>query len=142
MTAFAFERHGRSIHAILILACVYAALIFAVVLIDAAWWLMALLALLTLPALRDVIADPAAGLRLDESGLEWFSGRRRGHAALTEIDKILLDTRWDLSVRATLLLHGGKRIRLPQESLPPHRQLEAEASHRGLTVERHHFSVF
>ena len=61
---------------------------------------------------------------------------------LSEIDHIRLDTRWDFSVRATVLLTNGKRLRLPYEALPPHRSFEAALQARGIRVERHHFNVF
>ena len=103
---------------------------------------MALLALTTLPALYDLVTNRQSGLTLTDHAITWHSGPREGHTDLTEIDRLRLDTRWDLSIRATILLKTGKKIRLPYESLPPHRTLEAEAKTRGLTVERHHFSVF
>jgi len=105
------------------------------------WWLMATLALLTLPALWDLWRDPSTGLRLDDTRLEWHSGRRSGTLDLSEIDHMRFDTRWDFSVRVTAMLDNNKRVRLPYEALPPHRALEAAFSARGLRVERHHFSI-
>jgi len=139
---FSFSRQGRSPRVLGVLICVYAVLVAAILLFDAAWWLMALLALPTLPALYDLYRDPEAGLELDADTLSWRSGRRRGTLALAEIARLRLDTRWDFSVRATAVLGSGRRIRLPDESLPPHRVLEAELLARGVQVERHHFTVF
>lgn len=139
--AYSYRRHGRSPRLLVVLICVYALLIAAVLLYDAAWWLMALLALPTLPALHDLYADPEAGLDLDDRTLAWHSGRRHAELALNEIDHIRLDTRWDFSVRATAVLETGRKIRLPYESLPPHRALEAEFQARSLRVERHHFTL-
>jgi len=140
--AYSHARRGRSPRLMGVLICIYAALIAAILVYDAAWWLMALLALPTLPALYDLYADPEAGLDLDDSTLRWHSGRRRGELALAEIDHMRFDTRWDFSVRVTAVLTTGRKIRLPAESLPPHRALEAALQARGLRVERHHFTLF
>ena len=139
--AYSFSRRGRTPRLLGILICIYAALLAAIILFDAAWWLMALFALPTLPALHDLYADPESGLRLDDRTLSWCSGRRHAELALDEIDHMRLDTRWDFSVRATAVLTSGKKIRLPYESLPPHRVLETELQARGVRVERHHFSL-
>ncbi|EDZ45762.1 conserved hypothetical protein [Rhodobacterales bacterium Y4I] len=45
-------------------------------------------------------------------------------------------------MRATLILHSGKRIRLPQEATPPHAEADAAFQQRGLRTERHHFTAF
>ena len=140
--AFVFTRRARSWQAVAAVGAVWAALLAALVLLDAAWWLMALLALPTLPALYDLWADPSAGLRLEAGRLDWHSGRRSGTLPLAEIDRMRFDTRWDFTVKVSALLHGGRRVRLPQESLPPHRAFEAALTARGVAVERHHFAIF
>lgn len=142
MSPLEFERRGRSWPILLTLAIVYAVLFAAVAVIDAAWWLMALLALFTLPALRDALTDTTAGLTIGDAALDWHSGARRGQVRLDEIARVRLDTRWDLSLRATLVLKDGKTVRLPQESLPPSAPFETALTARGLPVERHHFAVF
>ncbi len=142
MTPYSYTRHNRTPRTVLILVCVYAALIALIILFDAAWWLIGLLALATLPALWDIARGTRAGMSLDHDGIRWFSGNREGHVALADIDYVRLDTRWDFSVRASLVLQSGKRIRLPDESTPPHRDLETVLEQAALRVERHHFNVF
>ena len=144
MTApeFSFTRHGRSNRAAFALIATYVLIALAMALFDAAWWLMAIIALFTLPALWDYWRDTTAGLSLGEVQLTWYSGTRRGHLDLDEIDFMRFDTRWDLSVRVSAVLKTGKRIRLPYESLPPHKILERECEARHVRVERHHFTVF
>lgn len=135
-----YVRHARSPRNLALLAAIWAALAAAAVLFQAAWWLIALFALPTLPLLFEIVSDRRAGLELNATRLSWFSGRLDGSVALDEIAHARLDTRWDLSVRATLCLHSGKEVRLPQECLPPHRQFEEILTERGLTVVRHHFA--
>ncbi|WP_170343739.1 hypothetical protein [Ruegeria atlantica] len=142
MTPYSFARSNRSLRTLAILAGVYAALLALVVLFDAAWWIAGLLSLATLPALWDVVQNTRAGMQLDQDALSWFTGNRQAEVALRDIDHFRFDTRWDFSVRVSIVLHSGKRIRLPDESLPPHRDLETLLNQAGIRVERHHFTVF
>ena len=139
---FTFARRGRAPRTLGIVIAIYTGLVAAILLIDAAWWLMAALALATLPALWDLWQDPSAGVRLNDTQLEWHTGRHCGTLAWDEIDHMRIDTRWDFSVRVTAMLQSGKRVRLPYQALPPHRALEAALLARGVLVERHHFRVF
>ncbi|MFT4962106.1 MAG: hypothetical protein ACI92Z_003202, partial [Paracoccaceae bacterium] len=107
----------------------------------AAWWLMAIFMLLTIPAVLDLWRNPKSGLELTQTKLIWFTGRRQGSLNFSEIDRMRFDTRWDFSVRVTAILNTKKRLRLAYESLPPHHQFEAELQARGVTVVRHHFVV-
>ncbi|WP_298846783.1 hypothetical protein [uncultured Ruegeria sp.] len=142
MTPYSFSRSNRNSRTLVILASVYAALLALVVLFDAAWWIAGLLSLATLPALWDVIQNTSAGVQVDQVAISWFTGNRQGEVALRDIDYFRFDTRWDFSVRVSVVLHSSKRIRLPDESLPPHRDLETLLAQTGFRVERHHFTIF
>ncbi|WP_170758812.1 hypothetical protein [Ruegeria lacuscaerulensis] len=142
MIPFTYTCRNRSPRTVIILICIYAALLALVIQFDAAWWLMGLLALATLPALWDVARNTSAGLVLDQGKIRWFSGTREAELSLSEIDHVRFDTRWDLSVRLSLVLKSGKRVRLPDESTPPHRDFEPILQMAGLRVSRHHFTVF
>ncbi|MDX1743780.1 MAG: hypothetical protein R3186_09325 [Ruegeria sp.] len=142
MIPYSFTRHNRTRRSVLTLMGIYAGLLALVIVFDAAWWLVGLLSLSTLPALWDIIQDTQAGLTLDPDRIYWFSGNREAEVALSEIDHVRLDTRWDFSVRSALVLASGKRIRLPDEAMPPHKEFESILEKAGLRVERHHFRVF
>ncbi|RLK08298.1 hypothetical protein [Ruegeria conchae] len=142
MTAFTFTRQNRNPRMVLILIGIYAVLTGLIVLFDAVWWLIGLLALTTLPALRDVLQDTSAGMELSDGNLRWHTGQRRGTLDLSTVDRFRFDTRWDFSVRVSVILKSEKRLRLPDESLPPHKQLEEVLQRAGIAVERHHFRVF
>ncbi|MCA0928926.1 hypothetical protein [Ruegeria profundi] len=142
MSPYSFTRNNRTRRGVLTLIGIYAGLLALVIVFDAAWWLVVLLGLTTLPALWDIIQDTQAGLTLDTDRIRWFSGNREGEVALSDIDHVRLDTRWDFSVRSALVLTSDKRIRLPDEAMPPHKELEAVLQKAGLRVERHHFRVF
>ncbi len=139
--AFQYRRRGRSRAALLTVGLVWLVLLAAIVLLDAAWWLVAIIGFFSLPAIWELISNPEAGLDLDDSTVRWFSGRREAQMALSEIAKLRLDTRLDFSVRATLVPHEGHKIRLPYECTPPHEALEQAFADRGIASERHHFSL-
>jgi hypothetical protein len=140
--AFVFVRHGRARRTVLVLMAVYAGLTGLVLVLDAAWWVVGLAVLLTIPALWDLYRDPSAGVRLDDTRLEWHSGRRSASLPLDEIDHMRFDTRWDFSVRVSVVTGAGKRVHLPFEAVPPHRQFETAFESRGIAVKRSHFSFF
>ncbi|WP_050602812.1 hypothetical protein [Ruegeria sp. 6PALISEP08] len=142
MTEYTFARQNRNTRTLVILASVYAGLMALVVLFDAAWWIVWLLALVTLPAVWDVVQNTRAGVQMDQNAIRWFTGKRQGEVMLRDIDFFRFDTRWDFSVRVSIFLQSGKRIRLPDESLPPHHDLESILTEAGFRIERHHFTVF
>jgi len=139
--AFSYRRQARSRSALLMLPMIWAALAAAWLWLDASGWLIGLIALFTLPALWEVITNPVAGVRLDTAQLNWFTGKRNAEIALEQIDHMRLDTRLDMSVRATAVLRSGRRIKLPYEATPPHRAFEAELIARGIATQRHHFTL-
>ena len=116
MTPYSFARSNRNLKTLAILASVYVALLALVVLFDTAWWIAGLLSLATLPALWDLVQNTGAGMHVDQDAISWFTGNRQGEIALRDIDHFRFDTRWDFSVRVSIVLHSGKRIRLPDES--------------------------
>ncbi len=143
MTAGAFHYHhsARTVTAALVVSLVWLALFAAWVWLEAANWIILLLLLFTLPALIDLIRDPQAGLHLSDDTLRWHSGRRNADVPLSEIDHVRLDTRLDFSVRATVVLTMGRKIRLPFESTPPHQAFENALQARGIKTLRFHFQL-
>jgi len=123
------------------LGLTWVGILAAILLFDAALWLMALFALCTLPALYDIAVARRAGIALDPSGLSWFAGRQTGDITWERISHMRLDTRLDFSVRTSAVLTSGKRIRLPLECTPPADTLEQVLGERGISVQRHHFSL-
>ena len=141
MTPYAYQTTGRNRATLVTVLVVWALLISAVVLLDAALWLMAVFALATVPALVDLMTARTSGVRIDETGMHWFSGRRTGDIAWPRIAHIRLDTRLDFSIRASAVLTSGRKVRLPIEATPPSEEFEAALTRRGIKVERHHFSL-
>jgi len=137
---FTFRRTARNWKTLLAVAGTWAALIVAYTMFDASGWIVGFLGLFTLPAVYDLGRNPTAGLSLGANSLDWHSGRADARLDLSEIDHMRLDTRLDFSVRATAILHSGRKIRLPFECTPPHKGFEAALTDRGVKTQRHHFS--
>ena len=137
----AFEAQGRQPRTAITLALVWSALVLLYVQFDAAPWVLGILAAFSLPALWDLVANPAAHMRFCPAHVEWSSGRRTAEVPWSQIDHVRLDTRLDLSVKATFVLVTQRRLRVPFEATPPHERLEAALNARGVRVERHHFSL-
>ncbi|MDF3414095.1 hypothetical protein HKX54_06485 [Sulfitobacter sp. M57] len=139
--AFTFAAQGRNLRTAVVVLAVWAALMVLWMAFDAAHWLVALLALFTLPACLDLTRNPVSGLTLTGNDIAWYTGRRNATVALAEIDHVRFDTRLDFSVKVTLVLKTGAKLRLPFEATPPHHALEAALSAQGLTTKRFHFQL-
>ena len=139
---YSYTRQGRNKRTALVIIAIWTALVMAWVFLDMAPWIVVFLGAFTLPALWDHYANRLSGLTLDAERIAWFSGKRSGDVATDEIDLIRLDTRLDFSVRVTLVLTNGQKIRLPFEATPPHETLEKELNSRGLKTRRTHFQLF
>ena len=141
MTPYSFETNGRNRKTLFALIAVWALILLAIAFLDAALWLMALIAFCTAPALYDLLAGRRAGVGLSDAGLSWFAGRRTGDITWDRISHMRLDTRLDFSVRATAVLSTGRKIRLPFEATPPHRDFEQALEARCIPVKRFHFQL-
>ncbi|SEO33932.1 hypothetical protein SAMN04490248_10435 [Salinihabitans flavidus] len=139
-TALTHRSQGRSVKTAVGLALAWAGL-GGLVLIGAMWWIVALLALFTLPAFWDLLANPTSGLTLDDAGLRWSSRGQEIDLPPARIRVMRFDTRLDLSVRVTAILIDGGKLRLPHDVLPPHKAFEAALRARGIATERRHFTL-
>lgn len=138
---FHYRRAERSLWTALVVAAVWLALVTAYVVIDASPVILAIVALFTLPALWDLATNPIASLSLTPQALVWQRGKDKVTIPLDTIDHIRLDTRLDLSVRATVVLRSGQRLRIPPDTMPPHRPFEHALHAAGVPTQRHHFSL-
>lgn len=138
---YIYQRQGRSPVAAAVVILIWLALVWAYVALEASPLVLAVLALFTLPAAIDFARNPESGLRLDDDTLHWHTGPRTGAVAFSEIDHIRMDTRLDFSVRVTVVLNSGRKIRLPFESTPPHQTLEEALKERDIKTMRFHFQL-
>lgn len=138
---YSFENRARSRRAAAVLLSIWSALLLALWLIQLAPLLAGAGALLTLPLLWAFLTDARSTLQLTGTRLSWKSPLGADSLPLSMIRSARFDTRLDLSVKVTLQLTDGRRLRLPHGCVPPHRRFEEELAARGVPVERHHFSL-
>jgi hypothetical protein len=102
---------GRNPRSVAVLVLLYSAILMALNILEVAPWLMAVLVLITLPAVFDIAVNRRAGLSLESGRLAWFSGEVSDEAALSHIAHVRFDTRLDLSVRVTVVMLDGRKVR-------------------------------
>ncbi|KEJ98041.1 hypothetical protein [Pseudosulfitobacter pseudonitzschiae] len=141
MSDFVLKRSGRRLSVVVTVAVIWLLLALAMVLLDASVWVIWLGALATLPALYDIVTGRVSSLVLSDTMMTWQSGKRTGSLPLSAIKTVRLDTRLDLSIKATLILHTGAKMRLPLDAVPPSAAFEEALKQRGILVERHHFRL-
>lgn len=136
---YAYATTGRNWATLATVLCVWGVVLGLVLWIALAPWIAWAAFIVTLPAVYDLVSAREAGLTLDDTTIAWNAGTKSGEVAVAQIDHIRFDTRLDFSVRVTLVLKTGQRVKLPFEATPPHRAFEAELTTRGLRTQRHHF---
>ena len=142
MSDYLYEPQARSLRAQVAIAVWAAGLVAMRVVIDAAWVVLALLALPLVPAIIEQLRNPRRWLRLTDKAVIWHDGFSEQEVLLSRIEEVRLDTRLDMSVRARLTLHSKTKLRLPPTVTPRSEILEAELQARGVKVSRQHFRVF
>jgi virulence-associated protein VagC len=138
--SYRYESQGRTPKSIAALAgmlLVIAGLEF----IGTVWWIVVLVALISLPAALDVLLNVRSSLDLDDERLFWKNRSQEVTIPLFEIEKVRFDGRMDLSTRVTIVLRDGRKLRLPYDALPPHKELESELQSRDVRTERNAFTV-
>jgi hypothetical protein len=138
---YTYHSTGRRPATAITVAVIWALLLGAYAYLEAAPVILGIFAAFTLPAIWDLLRNPAASFGLDGTHLRWHTPRQQAEIALSEIDHLRFDTRLDLSVRLTVVRPSGVKIRVPYPATPPHAELEKLAHDAGLKTRRHHFTL-
>ena len=138
---FHWHRSGRNRASALVILGIWLSVGAAYLLLEASIWIVIVLLLFTLPALYDFVTDRRSAMHVTKDGLAWHSGPRQDRLSWAEVEYVRLDTRLDLSVRTSVILPSGRRLRLPIDVTPPVDLFEAALKAHGVRVERHHFSL-
>jgi len=136
---FTYRAIGRNWTTLIVTLSVWVVLAFLSLRVEMAPWLAMIVFLFTLPAVYDLISARASGIKVNGDQIAWYAGKRNNSVAANLIDHIKLDTRLDLSVRCTLVLSSGLKVKVPLEACPKHRALEAQLHAHGYTTRRQHF---
>ena len=140
-TLLAHQTQGRSKPALLTLAAVYTALALLIAFIGLNPWIALVLALFTLPALWEFVTNPLSKFTLTDHAMSWSTPTVNDELPTALILRVRFDTRLDLSVKVTVFLKDGRKLRLPHACTPPHMALEDALKSLGIATERHHFSL-
>ena len=138
---YSYESQGRTPKSIAALVAMVVILI-GLDYIGTVWWIIVIVAMITLPAAIDVFVNATARLELNDSQLFWKNRSQEVMIPLHEIEKIRFDGRMDMSVRVSVVLNDGRKLRMPYDAMPPHKELEAALQARDVRTERHAFTVF
>ncbi|QUJ75091.1 hypothetical protein KDD17_08555 [Sulfitobacter albidus] len=138
---YSYTATPRSRTAALVVAAIWTVLALAWWVLDASPLIVAVLAAFTLPALYEIVAQPQASFTLDATHIRWHTPHAEAEIALSGVNHIRLDTRLDMSVRVSVVLSNGRKLRVPVPATPPHTEVDTAARAAGLTVKRHHFSL-
>ncbi len=140
MADFIHERSARGPRSLALIGIAVLVLLGMIFVVGAALWVIAVFALLTIPAIYDALRGARARLVLNDLTLGWESGRRDQMIPLGRIEEVTLSTSLDFSQRATVQLTTGEKLRIPPECLPGGRLLDAELEARGVPHRRSLFS--
>ena len=138
---WSFQRNGRSRRAVIGLILFVSLLLALRIWIHAAYGVLIALSLFALPLVWDVLRNPVSGMDITENDLLWYSGRACGAVALKEIAHVRFDTRLDFSVRVTIVLHSGRKVRVIQAATPTPDDLEKTLVRFGVATQHHHFNL-
>jgi len=138
---FLHTTQGRSRRTVGVMILAWFVLGSLVIVFRAAWWIVGVLAVFTLPLLVDIATNRTSGLRIADGRVSWFTGRHEAAMAIADIARMRIDIRLDQSARVTLIDAAGRKTRLPYECVPPARRLEEAAHAHGIAVDRRPFAL-
>lgn len=110
--------------------------------IGAVWWIVVLVALITLPAALDVMLNLQAKFELSDERIFWKNRSQEVTIPLGEVEKVIFDGRMDRSVRVSIAIVDGRKIRVPYDALPPDKDLQKELEAREIRIERNSLTFF
>ncbi|TCL10093.1 hypothetical protein BXY66_2161 [Shimia isoporae] len=135
-----FTHYGRNGRTIVSLA-IAVAVLTGLKAIGTMTWILAVLGIFAVPALIDVMFNPVSTFSLADGVLRWKSATQEAEMRTDQIRSARFDTRLDISVRATLNMVDGSKVRIPNDVLPSPDRLQATLEAYDIPVERHHFRV-
>ena len=136
-----FERRARRPLGLAMVGAALLCLVLLIFAVEAHPIVVAIFAVITGPALWDVVRDARATLTLDDTNLSWNSGHHDITLPLTEIEEAALSTSFDFSQRGKITLRDGRRVRIPPQCMPRGRSLDHALEARGVIHRRSLFGL-
>ena len=138
---FSYERRGRSIVTAILLAVIYAILAIGMIFLSLSQWLVGIVFVFSLPALWDLISDVRSGMSITAQDVSWYHGKNSTTIPLADIKQFRIDLRMDRSVKLTIELENGRKIRVAQPATPPLAELETTLPKAGIPFRKNPFSL-
>lgn len=133
MQTLTHKTQGRNLRSATILGMASAGLI-ALFAFGTPWWVVAFLALFVIPTLVDVVFNPKAEFRMDESGIHWRNAAQEADLTFDQIVSATVFLRLNVAFRVTLTMENQGKVRIPQDVLPPRQDLEDALSRQNIPV--------
>ena len=139
--AYTYERRGRTITTAIVLALIYLILALGMVLLNLSQWIVAIAFVFTLPAFYDLISDVRSGMAISDQEISWFHSKTSAAIPTADIKRLRIDLRMDRSVKLTIELENGRKVRVAQPATPPLKELEAVLPKAGIEFRKNPFSL-
>lgn len=138
---YVYERRGRTALTAIVVALVYIFLAVGLVYLNLSQWLVLIGFVLTLPAFFDLISDVQSGMTISSDEVSWFHGKKTAAIPLADARRFRIDLRMDRSVKLSIELENGRKIRVAQPATPPLKELEDILSKMGIEYRKNPFSL-
>lgn len=138
---YRYEARPRTRKALVGIGMYFLGLLLLRLWFDVADGIVAVALLVSLPAIYDLARNTQSTFVIDPHTMRWQTGRQEAQIALKSVARVRFDTRLDLSVKMTVILDTGRKIRVPVTSTPPIPEIEHALDSLNLKHERHHFTL-
>ncbi len=138
---YTYERRGRSMITAIVLAVIYALLAIGLVFLSLSQWIVGIVFIFSLPAFWDMLSDVRSGMTINDQEVSWFHGKTSASIPRTDIKLFKIDLRMDRSVKLTIGLENGRKIRVAQPATPPLKHLEEILPEAGIPFRKNPISL-
>ena len=137
---FRFQSTARRTSVLITLMAIWVGLLYLFIGLNAKWWIVVPLFLVTVPALLDYLKSKSSSLSVDNDQIKWTSGSGAEEVIwLNSIELIGIRIRLDFSKRVKIYQKNKKVVRIPPDCTPPGGALEVAFAERNLKVRREFF---
>lgn len=133
MDALRHQQAGRNRRSVTIIVLFVAGLI-ALLFADVHWALILILSLFGLPTFVDVVFNPVAEFELDDDRVRWKNATQEAEIGFEKIKSVHFATRLNVAFRITLIMYDDAKVQIPQDVLPPRRDLETAFERHNIPI--------
>ncbi len=138
---YRYSHHPRNRKSILIVCAYFIGIAAFKLVFNLADLWVAVAGFVAVPAIYDLARNAQSTLTLSQAQIDWTSGRQEADIVVSAIDYIRFDTRLDLSIKMSVILKTGRKIRVPVACTPPYGDITEALERNAIRHERHHFTL-